>query len=69
MDLNLKVEDWADFTSELLSNACDVIVCYENYLKDTGDVKKAVSLASSMRILKNSVPKELLEITKNGFTK
>jgi len=67
MDLNLKIEDWADFTSELLTNSCDVIIAYEAYLKNTEDVKKAVSLARSMHILKNSIPKELLEAVKNEF--
>ena len=66
MDVKQCVENWADFTSELLSNACDAILCYEDYLKDTRDLKNATNLASAMRILKNSIPKELLEANRNG---
>lgn len=66
MDVKQCVESWADFTSELLNNSCDVILCYEDYLKDTRDLKNATSLASAMRVLKNSIPKELLEAYRNG---
>lgn len=54
--------DLDDWTSDLLSRACIVIVRYEEHLRSKDSITAAKGLAKAMRELKDVVPDEIMEV-------
>lgn len=54
--------DLDDWTSDLLSHACKVIVKYEDHLRNKDSIVAAKGLAKAMRQLKDLIPDELMEV-------
>lgn len=55
----MDVDEW---THELLHNACQVIMRYEDHLRTKDRIGEAKALAKAMRELKETIPEEVMEV-------
>jgi len=53
-----------DDSDDIQILAASAILLYEDYLRDSGNIKSAIPLARVMRMLKEAVDPEILEMCK-----
>jgi hypothetical protein len=53
--------DYDEWAMQIVHNACLAVIRYEEHLRSKETLKEAKALAKAMRLLRESVPDEILE--------